>query len=422
MSSTIEKHVLPNGLTLLTERMPNIRSVCLGVWLNQGSRHETEAENGVSHFIEHLLFKGTERRTAKEIAKTIDRIGGQCDAFTSKEYTCFYSRVLDERLPVAFDLLSDIVLHPKFDPEQLEKERNVIFEEIKMVEDSPDELVYDLFTETIWAAHPLGRPIQGTVESVEALGADLLTKFFTDSYHPESVFVSAAGNLDHDHLARLASDAFGAMGPGSPPRPIRPPQHHADIVVRNKKELEQLHLCMGVPAFPQSSPQRYCGYVLNTVLGGTMSSRLFQTVREDRGLAYTVYSSINAFADTGFMAVYAATRPEGTHDLIRSICDQLTRLKNEPVEAAELQGAKDHLKGSLMLSLESSSSRMSNLARQHIYFGRQSSLDEILAGIDAVDAEQIQSLALQLFDGTKCTAAVIGRVDGLKLSREEFAF
>jgi len=422
MSSTIERHVLPNGLTLLTERMPNIRSVCLGVWLNQGSRHETERENGVSHFIEHLLFKGTQRRTAHEIAKTIDRIGGQCDAFTSKEYTCFYARVLDERLPVAFDLLSDIVLHPRFEPEQLEKERNVIFEEIKMVEDSPDELVYDLFTETIWKGHPLGRPIQGTVESVTALGSDLLTGFFTDSYHPESVFVSAAGNLDHDHLARLASDAFGSMGPGSPPRPISPPEHRAEVVVRNKKELEQLHLCMGVPSFPQNHPSRYCAYVLNTVLGGTMSSRLFQTVREERGLAYTVYSSINSFADTGFMAVYAATRPEGAHELVRSVCEQLGKLKAEMVDDAELQGAKDHLKGSLMLSLESSSSRMSNLARQHIYFGRQSSLDEILEGINAVDGVAVQRLARELLDGDRCTAAVIGRLDGLEFGREEFSF
>jgi predicted Zn-dependent peptidase len=422
MPSTIQRNVLPNGLTLLTESMPNIRSVSLGVWLNQGSRHETEAENGISHFIEHLLFKGTEKRSAQEIAKTIDRFGGQCDAFTSKEYTCFYGRVLDEKLPVAFDLLADIVLHPRFEPEHIEKERKVIFEEIKMVEDSPDELVYDLFMETFWSGHPLGRPIQGTVESVSALGPEMLTGFFRDSYRPESVFISAAGNLDHDHLVRMASQAFGELKSGPPRRKISPPEPRAEIVVREKKELEQLHLCLGVPASGQDHPGRYCGYVMNTILGGTMSSRLFQNIREDRGLAYTVYSSINSFADTGFLTVYAATRPDGAHELVQSVCDELKKMKSQRVDEAELESAKDNLKGSLMLSLESSSSRMSNLARQHIYFGRQFGLDEILAGIDAVTADGVQALAQELLVGSRCTAAVLGRVDGLKLTRDEFNF
>jgi predicted Zn-dependent peptidase len=422
MSSTIRRHDLPNRLTLLTESMPNIRSVCLGVWLSQGSRHETKRENGISHFIEHLLFKGTERRTAQEIAKAIDGIGGQCDAFTSKEYTCFYARILDERLPVALDLLSDIVLRPKFDPEHIEKERKVIFEEIRMVEDSPDELVYDLFTDTIWSNHPLGRPIQGTVESVTALDADLLTGFFRSSYHPGSVFISAAGNLDHDRLVDQVSEAFGEMSDESPARSITAPEPRADVVMREKKELEQLHLCLGVPAFPQNHPKRYCGYILNTLLGGTMSSRLFQKIREERGLAYSVYSSISSFADTGFLTVYAATRPDGTQELISSVCAELARFKSERVEEGELQGAKDHLKGNLMLSLESSSSRMSNLARQHIYFGRQYSLDSILAGIDEVTGDAVQELANEVLVGKRCTAAVIGRLDGLEIGREQFTF
>jgi predicted Zn-dependent peptidase len=402
--------------------MPNLRSVCLGVWLTQGSRHETGTENGISHFIEHLLFKGTERRTAQQIAKEMDRIGGQCDAFTSKEYTCFYARVLDERLPVAFDLVSDIVLHPRFDPEQIEKERNVIFEEIKMVKDSPDELVYDMFTETIWRGHPLGRPVQGTVESVKALGADTLTDFFRASYNPESVFISAAGNLDHGRLADLAAEAFGAMKPGGPARPITAPEHCAEVVLRDKKELEQLHICMGVPAIAQSNPRRYCAYVLNTLLGGTPSSRLFQKVREEQGLAYTVFSSINSFVDTGFLAVYAATRPEGAHDLVSSVCEEIRRIKAERIDEAELQGAKDHLKGNLMLSLESSASRMTNLARQHIYFGEQSSLDTILAGIDEVTSDAVRSLACEILDGRRCSAAVLGRLDGTRITREQLDF
>ncbi|HXI03156.1 MAG TPA: pitrilysin family protein [Candidatus Saccharimonadales bacterium] len=418
----IQKHVLPNGLTLLTESMPNIRSVSLGVWLKQGSRHESEDENGISHFIEHLLFKGTARRTAQEIAKTIDRMGGQCDAFTSKEFTCFYSRSLDEHVPVAFDLLSDIVLNPRFLPEQIEKERQVIFEEIKMVEDSPDELVFDLFTETLWRGHPLGRPIQGTVESVAALGAETLTGFFRGAYTPGNVLVSAAGNLDHDQMADLATRAFSGMPPGNGTRPVSPPSPRAEIVTREKKELEQLHLALGVPAFPHDHPDRYCGYVLNTILGGAMSSRLFQKVREDRGLAYTVYSSISSFADTGFLAVYAATRPEGARELVESVCEELREVKGRPVDASELAGAKDHLKGNLMLSLESSSARMSNLARQFIYFGRQYELDEIVQGIEAVTAEAVQALAREILDGRRATLAALGRLDGLKISASDIAF
>ncbi len=418
----IRRQILPNSLTLLTETMPNIRSVCLGVWLKQGSRHETEEENGVSHFIEHLLFKGTERRTAQEIAKTIDSIGGQCDAFTSKEYTCFYARVLDEHLPLAFDLLADIVLHPRFDPDHIEKERKVIFEEIKMVEDSPDELVYDLFTETIWRNHPLGRPIQGTVASVTALGPDMLTRFFRASYQPGNVLISAAGNHNPEALAALVMETFAGMTNGSRPRAVTPPDHHAEVVLREKKELEQLHLCIGVPAFRQNHPDRYCGYVLNTMLGGTMSSRLFQNIREDRGLAYSVFSSINSFADTGYLAVYAATRPGGGNEVVKLICEEMVRLKKEKVDAAELKGAKDHLKGNLMLSLESSSSRMSNLARQDIYFGKQFSLDEIIAGIEGVTAEAVQALARSVLNGDGCTAAVLGKLDGLNLGKDQFAF
>lgn len=418
----IRQDVLPNGLTLLTESMPNIRSVTLGVWLKQGSRHETRPENGISHFIEHLVFKGTEKRSAQEIAKTIDRMGGGCDAFTSREYTCFYARTLDEHVPVAFDLLSDIVLRPRFLPELIEKERKVIFEEIKMVEDSPDELIYDLFTETIWKDHPLGRPIQGTIDSVSALGADTLIRFFKDSYTAGNVVIAAAGNLDHGHLADLAGKAFGELAPGNGARGIGPPEHSQGTIMREKTDLEQLHLCMGVPAFPQSHPDRYAGYVLNTILGGAMSSRLFQKVREDKGLAYSVYSSVNSFADTGFMAVHAATRPEGAGELVESICGELSQIKREAVEPSELEGAKDHLKGSLMLSLESSSSRMSNLARQHIYFGRQFELDEIVAGIDSVTAGTVQDLACRILDSGKVTVAVLGRLDGLELGAEDFSF
>ena len=416
------KEVLPNGLTILTEEMPTLRSVSLGVWLKQGSRHETPEENGISHFIEHLLFKGTQKRTAADIARTIDSIGGQCDAFTSKEYTCFYARVLDEQLPLALDLLSDIVLHPKFEPDQIEKERKVIFEEIKMVEDSPDELLYDLFTENFWRDHPLGRPIQGTVASVSALGPDVLMKFFRESYDPVNVVIAAAGRLDQMRFAEMARESFSRMPSAGKPRPVTPPASHAGIITKEKKDLEQLHLCLGVGAYPQAHEHRYAGYVMNTLLGGTMSSRLFQKIREERGLAYSVFSSVSSFADTGYLMVYAATRPGGGHEVLDQICNELRRLKEVPIEESEMRAARDHLKGSMMLSLESSSSRMSNLARQEIYFNQQFSLDEVIAGVDRVTTADVQSLARGLLLSSKCTVAVLGNLSSLSLSPDRIQF
>ncbi len=416
------KEVFPNGLTILTEEMPNLRSVSLGVWLKQGSRHESPDENGISHFIEHLLFKGTLSRSAADIARTIDSIGGQCDAFTSREYTCFYARVLDENLPVAVDLLSDIVLHPRFDTEHIEKERNVIFEEIKMVEDSPNELVYDLFHGGFWKSHPLGRPIQGTVDSVTALDQAALTRFFSDSYHPENLVIAAAGNLSHERFSDLAHRAFDSMPPSPRRRPITPPDAHAGIITREKKDLEQLHLCLGVAAHRQGHESRYAGHVMNTMLGGTMSSRLFQGIREQRGLAYTVFSSLSSFADTGYLTIYAATRPEGAHEVIEQICLELSRLKDTPIDEQELAAAKTHLKGSLMLSLESSASRMSNLARQDIYFGRQFSLDEVLSSIDGVTAAGVQGVARQLLDAQGCAVAVLGNLAHLQLTSDRIRF
>ncbi len=416
------KEVFPNGLTILTEEMPNLRSVTLGVWLKQGSRHEEADENGVSHFIEHLLFKGTERRTSAEIARTIDAIGGQCDAFTSKEYTCFYARVLDDLLPVAVDLLSDIVLHPRFDPENIEKERKVIFEEIKMVEDSPDELVYDLFTQAFWRQHPLGRPIQGTVESVSALGSDQLMKFFKEAYNPGSVVIAAAGNLKHAPFLDDIHKAFAGMPANGGGRRVDAPQAHGGIATREKKDLEQLHLCLGVEAYKQGHDHRYAGYLMNTILGGTMSSRLFQRIREERGLAYSVFSSINSFIDTGYLMIYAATRPGGGREVIDRICAELTRLKELPIDERELRAAKDHLKGSLMLSLESSSSRMSNLARQDIYYEKQFSLDEIAQEIERVTADDILRLARSMLVPDRCTVAVLGNLSQLDLTPERIVF
>ena len=418
----IRRRAFPNGLVLATEAMPQLRSVSLGVWMKQGSRHETAEENGISHFIEHLLFKGTQTRTARDIALQIDSIGGQMDAFTTKEYTCFYFKVLDRHLDVAVDLLTDIIRNPKFLPDEIEKERKVIYEEIKMVDDTADELVYDIWSEAHYGDHPLGRPIQGTMDSVGRMRPDMLTRYFADSYRPANLLVTAAGSLDHDKLEASLGAAFAGMN-GHKDLVLGPlPTARSLVTVRDKKELGQLHLCLGLPGVKMDDDRRFPLYVLNTLLGGTMSSRLFQHVREERGLAYSVYSSANSYLDTGTLLVYAATSPESGREVMDLVHAELRRLKETPVTDAELKLAKDHLTGNLMLSLESSSSRMSNLARQEIYFGRHFGLDEILNGIDAVEHRHLMDLAQELFDPERSTLAVLGNAAGTGLDSVQLAF
>ncbi len=422
MSDEIRKEVFGNGLVLITEPMRTLRSVALGVWMKRGSRHEAAEQNGISHFIEHLLFKGTETRSAQDIALIVDSVGGQMDAFTTKEYTCFYFKVLDEHVDIAVDLLSDIVRHPKFIPDEVEKERKVIYEEIKMVDDTPDELVYDIFSESFWRNHPLGRPIQGTMRSVSRMDLDMLIRFFRDSYQPSNIMITAAGNLDHGRLADAMRRAFEPIRNSTTPIPIAAPGTTGAVVVREKKELGQLHLCLGVPCFGLPPERRYREYVLNTLLGGTMSSRLFQHIREERGLAYSVFSSVNSFLDSGNLLVYAATSPESGKEVVELILQEFSKLKKASVGAGELKMAKDHLKGSLMLSLESSSSRMSNLARQEFYYGRQFSVNEILQGIDAVTGEELLDLSREIFDPSSCTLAVLGQTSGLGMDKVELRF
>jgi len=422
MTEEIRKEKFGNGLVLITEPMRTLRSVALGVWMKRGSRHESPEQNGISHFIEHLLFKGTETRSAQDIALIVDSVGGQMDAFTTKEYTCFYFKVLDEHVDIAVDLLSDIVRHPKFIPEEVEKERKVIYEEIKMVDDTPDELVYDIFSESFWKNHPLGRPIQGTKRSVSRMDLDMLIRFFRDSYQPSNIMITAAGNLDHGRLADAMRRAFEPIKNSTTPIPIAAPGTTSAVVVREKKELGQLHLCLGVPCFGLPPERRYREYVLNTLLGGTMSSRLFQHIREERGLAYSVFSSVNSFLDSGNLLVYAATSPESGKEVVELILQEFSKLKKASVGAGELKMAKDHLKGSLMLSLESSSSRMSNLARQEFYYGRQFSVNEILQGIDAVTGEELLDLSREIFDPSSCTLAVLGQTSGLGMDKVELRF
>jgi predicted Zn-dependent peptidase len=420
--ATIRKERLPNGITVLSESMPHVRSVTIGVWVSRGSRHEPPSLNGASHFIEHLVFKGTERRSARDIALAVDSIGGQMDAFTSKEYTCFYAKVLDTHLGDAVEILSDIVLRPLFDAAELERERKVIVEEIRMVEDAPEELVYDLFATHFFPGHALGRPIQGTETTVRSLTRRRLLDYFRRIYIPENILVVAAGNLRHADLVRRIGKAFGGISRGRRPAArSSAPKPRCAVVTRAKKQLEQLHLLLGFPAFPESYKHRFPLYVLNALLGGTMSSRLFQKVREERGLAYSVYSATNAFRDTGVMMVYAGTSPGRGDEVLDVVLGEIASIRDLGPTDSEVSVAKEHLRGSLMLSLESTSSRMSNLARQEIYHGHQASSAETLGRVAGVTSEQVHAVARQVFRPGHPALAAVGRTAGLRAARRGLA-
>jgi predicted Zn-dependent peptidase len=410
----IAKEVFDNGLTLITESMPHVRSVTIGVWLKRGSRHETPAQSGIAHFIEHMVFKGTKNRSAETIASEVDSIGGYMDAFTAKEYASFHLKVLDEHLPLAVDILGDIVRNPLFDPIEMTKEKKVIFEEINMVEDTPDDLVMELFSGAFWPDHPLGRPILGTKRSVSTFRRDDLATFFADVYHAGNILIAAAGNLDHLATARLVQEHFGALR-GRPAKAtrVRAPKAAVNVVTRAKKELEQVHLCLGAPAYPQAHAERFPAYVLNTVLGGSMSSRLFQNVREKRGLVYSISSGFTSYSDAGNLTVYAGTSLDSVAEVVRLTIEEIRRLKGDRIPETELRRAKDHLKGSLMLSLESTGSRMSHLARQELYFGKQFGLDEVLSSIEQVEADDVQRVAGHIFS-TSLTASVLGNLKGYR--------
>jgi predicted Zn-dependent peptidase len=400
--------------------MPHVRSVSIGVWLARGSRHEPHEQAGIAHFVEHMLFKGTATRSAEDIAQTIDSIGGQMDAFTAKEYASYYIKVLDEHLPLAVDVLGDIVMRPAFSQGDIEREKKVVLEEIKMVEDTPDDLVHELFAEHFWRNHPLGRPILGTKETVESLTADGLRRYFGQAYSAPHLIVAAVGNIEHDRVRDLVGRTFEGLPLESVPLADQPPRVVPAIVIRNK-ELEQSHVCLGTSGYQQDHENRYVSYVLNTVLGGSMSSRLFQNVREKRGLAYAVFSGLSAYRDAGSVTIYAGCANDAVSELIDVVIAEIQRLKDEPMADSELRRAKDHLKGSLMLNLESTSSRMSHLARQEIYFNRTFGLDETLEGVERVSLDDVQGVARDLFANGSLAATVLGAVNGLQLPPEKLS-
>jgi predicted Zn-dependent peptidase len=426
-SRNIRRTELSNGLVILTERMEHVRSVSMGVWVKTGSRDELPEINGVSHFVEHMVFKGTKSRSAQNIAREVDAIGGNLDAFTSKETICFNIKVLDEHVPKALDVLTDLVTQPIFAPDDIGRECKVILEEIKMDEDNPDMLVHEIFTQSFWKDHPLGKPILGTRETVKRFDQGMLFDFYGGRFQGKNMIFSAAGNLDHDAFVTLVAEKLAHL-PASPSLDsdlILPftatPKVHARIVSKQKKSLEQLQLCLGVPAPPVNDEQRYTVALLNTILGGGMSSRLFQNVREDRGLAYSIFSEVNSFRDTGSLCVYAGTSAQNAEQVIRLTVDEFRRLKDDLVPEEELQRAKDQLKGNILMSLESSGALMSNLARQEMYFQRFYAVPEILEQVGQVTSADLMRMAEQLFVPESVAVAMLGNLNGLKITREHLA-
>jgi predicted Zn-dependent peptidase len=413
----LRRTVLPNGLIVLTERMEHLRSVAMGVWIKSGSRCESAELNGISLFVEHMLFKGTKSRSAQRIAREMDSIGGNLDAFTSKETICFNVKSLSDHVPIALDVLTDMVLNPTFAQPDIERERGVILEEIKIDEDNPDVLVHELFTQSFWKGHPLGKPILGTTETVGRFGQQELFGYHGDRFHGGNMVFSAAGNLDHDRFVAAVEEKLSVLTGGEAPQELSAPEPSARIILRNKKALEQVQICLGVPAPKVTDDSRYATSILNTVLGGGMSSRLFQTIREERGLAYSVYSDMSPYRDTGNFCVYAGTSGSKALEVIDLIMAEFRNLKEVPISAEELTRAKDQLKGNILMGLESSNARMANLARQEMYFQQFYSVDEVIARIDEVDAGQVQTMAQRLFEPERIAVTLLGRLDGVKLNR-----
>ena len=415
----VSRTSLPNGLRIITETVPHVRSVSIGVWIGTGARRETKDLNGISHFIEHMLFKGTQSRSAEDIARLADSTGGNLDAYTAKELVSYSIKVLDEHLPIAFDVLSDLVLNPRFDEGDIEKEKGVILEELKMEVDNPEYLVHETFFSAFWRNHPLGRSILGTKGTISGFTQDALRNYYGDVYSSSNILITAAGHVTHSAIVELAAKYFGSLPLSPAVTPETEPKASPPLILKNKRSLEQMHLCMGVPAYPIAHERRYGMYLLSTILGGGMSSRLFQNVREKHGLAYSVFSELNLYRDSGCLAVYAGTSQETLKKVVLMVMDEFRQICDNVVPDEELRRAKDHLKGSLALSLESTSARMSNLARQELFFGRFYSVDEMMEGIERVTARDIQTIAEDFLAGKQIGVTALGRTTGIELSQAE---
>ncbi|MBI1819245.1 MAG: insulinase family protein [Nitrospirae bacterium] len=416
-----KKILLDNGIRVVVEKVPSVKSVSIGIWVNVGSRDEEGSEHGLSHFLEHMFFKGTKKKSAKALAQEMDSLGGEMNAFTSRETTTFYTKVLDEHLPKAIDILSDVFHHSTFAPDEIKKEKKVILEEIKMVEDDPEELLNDFYLEQIWKKNPLGRSILGTLETVSSLKRETILSFLDKYYHPSQVVVSVAGNFNPPVLFKLLNKSFGKYGNSSRLIPERVlPQMESGVFCK-KKNFEQVHLCSGLPGVSQTDKNRHALYVLNTALGGSVSSRLFQEVREERGLVYSIYSYLSFFQDTGLFTVYAGTGVKTSRKVIQIILKEFKKLRNEGITARELRKAKEHLKGSMMLGMESTSSRMGQIAKDEISFGRFFSMDEMIHDIESVSREMVHRVAQQVFDPQYYSLTTVGPLTKKELGADILA-
>jgi predicted Zn-dependent peptidase len=419
MIDQVQTTRLANGLTILTEQMPELRSVSLGIWVRRGSRHETPALNGICHFIEHALFKGTERRSARQIATESDRLGGHLDAYTSHEITGFALKVVDTALLQAFDLLADMLANPRFDPDDLTLEQGVIIEEMKMIGDTPDELLNELFHAAYFPGHSLGRPIEGTEQTVSSFDRAITAAFHSAAYSPRNLVVAAAGNVTHAQLVELSTQTFGGGGNEAEAASAvaLSPATAAPILIERKNELEQAHLIIASPWPSARSEDRYAASMLGTVMGGGTSSRLWQSIREERGLAYSIGAGGNTYTDIGMFTIYAGTSPAHLDEVLDLSLQELRRAVHEPVATEELQLAKEQAIASVLLSLESSSSRAGALARQEIVHGRRISPEEIIRSIEAVTPEDMQRVARSCFITPALALGALGNLNGFSVDR-----
>jgi len=421
MDDPVAKTTLNNGIRIVTKNMPYARSVSMGVWVNVGARDESELESGLSHFIEHMIFKGTKKRSAFQIAKEFDAIGGNTNAFTTMENTCYYARVIDNHTETMVDILSDIFVNSVFDPDEIDKERPVILQEIGMVEDSPDEYVHMLSGRNFWGENPLGRSILGTPENLARFDDEIIKNFFYRLYQPDRIVISAAGNIDHHRLVELVEPVFGTIASqdGFPQREI---PRGCSVVDLNHRNLEQLHICLSAKGLSITDPRRYACSLLNTILGGNMSSRLFQEIRERRGLAYSVYSFISSHVDAGMFGFYMGVDPRRAQETTRLVLEELDRIKNDAVESSELTGAIEYTKGSLLLASESADNQMVRSAQNEIHFGDDIALQTIIEKVEAVTADEIQALANDLFNRSQMTLTSLGPLDADKKEFEEILY
>ena len=421
MDEPIAKTILNNGVRIVSKKMPHTRSVSVGVWVNVGARDESEAESGLSHFIEHMIFKGTRKRSAYQIAKEFDAIGGHTNAFTAMENTCYHAKVIDSQMETMVDILSDIFINSVFDPLEVDKERPVILQEIGMVEDSPDEYVHMLSGNNFWGDNPLGRSIMGTPENIIRFDAEMIKNFFHRLYLPDRIVIAAAGNLDHKNLVDLFGPAFEMIQQGNGFSGRVTPRGRT-LVDINQRNLEQVHICLTTSGISVTDPRRYAFSLLNTILGGNMSSRLFQEVRERRGLAYSVYSFVSSHVDTGMFGVYIGVDPKRIRETIEVVIGEIHKLKTSRVDAVELQGAIEYTKGNLLLASESTDNQMVRTAQNEIHFENDISLQSVIEKLESVSENDILELAENIFNGRELVLTLLGPVDIDKNAIEEIAF